>query len=410
MNERTATLNYKARVAFTCEPEASSFLLGKALHLVHEHVTKLTDFHIPFHQFQSHAALTFGKNIKVFIASCREAPPLRRFLWAIKLQIPDTQIKRRRWVHHIALRYENNREASLHYAEIYQDFTLGSFVSLTMPQKQTPDLVRDFVRNKEFHCIVGNYRLPTQTLTLNETGASIFLGMLNDAARTIPIILVTCPDTIDTGALSEALLANGIVFAAKEREVIEVINSFLPEAIKVNWGTVQVFPAGKSYVQVLQNEMIIRMTNPVIQMRHAYCECMSTVERQEFPTYDELILLRNSNRLSEMTSRINRITKENVELCTKNETLGTQCGALEQSLLRQSALIGRDGWEEAELYEKEWSKSQQECNAMKEQIREITMALYTRQTPSLAGIPQCAAIGHLLEAIKFSLGPAPPSK
>lgn len=408
MNERTATLNYKARVAFTCEPEVSSSLLEKALQLVHEHVTKLTDFHIPFHQFQSHAAVTFGENIKVFIASCREAPPLRKFLWAVKLQIPDTQIKRRRWIHHIALRYENNRQASLYYAEFYQDFTLGSFVSLTMPSKKTPDFVRDFVRNKEFHCVAGNYRLPTQTLILSETGISTFLGMFNDTARMIPIILVTCQAAINIGALSEALLANGIVFAAKERAVIEAINSFLPEAMKVTWGTVQVFPAGKSYVQVLHNEMILRMTNPVIQMRHAYCECMRTDERQEFPTYDELFLLRNANRLSETTVRINTLSKENENLRAININLTKQSHEMEESLLRQIAMIDKDGWQEAAQYEKEWTMSQQARGMMEAQIQEIAMALYARRTPCLSSVPQCAAVGHLLEALKFVAGPAPP--
>lgn len=413
MFDASQTLFYKASLFMRDVQDGHSRkLLDDVFRFVHAYITSLAPWQIDYDQFMIHGRYeTTDQLVRVQIGSQTENPPVNIFSWAAKIRIKDPDNKRRIWVTHIGIQeYPIKNRIFIRYAEFYQDYIHLKLTPMAAPEKLTPSFVKDLVCNEAFPFEAGKYPLPYQPIELCPQFLNAFQDMLWDPERSIPILMITCPDLLSPVRIAAATLGNAAVFYTSNPTYVDILNSQLPPDTQIVFDTLQVFLPVK-------NDTVGHRTNTadiiqrygemsIIQsVRRAFCECMSGEERQQFITYDDIIQKRNFHKLRDFSEECNTLGEQNKELKQTVIDLRKNITSYREEINILKQQLKSDPFNEAKLYEAEWSKSLQSYALLSGQIERVAAALYTGEPLPFEEMPANASMGHLLESLRFRLNP-----
>lgn len=235
-----------------------------------------------------------------------------RIVWSTKVHIKDVQWKRRTWTYYLGLRQISDEEIYFSYAKCCYDYMAGSLT----PPKPLPESRDTFpdclLNNPELQCSVGGYIYPASPLELSQDNLQAFLDILYDKRRSIPLMLITCPDVIVPEKLYDLVYGNIILFWCIDSHVIHALNATLPRELYTPWDTVRLFMPefnSKAFHPTYTYDDITRMgiESFVVGIRQAYCRSMRSDDRKQFPMPEDIFSLKSRSRIAEL----NQMSEDN---------------------------------------------------------------------------------------------------
>mgnify|MGYP004556008319 FL=1 len=131
-------------------------------------------------------------------------------LWALRLRERDPYLNYRTKTTHIGIQQSSPYEIWMYIVVLNADSLGGRFVLPRPISKEIPSFVYLLFRHPELQCISGQFALRANAIMLIPQWIDHFLDLLYDGGRSLPVILITCPDIISPGELQKQLLGNAI--------------------------------------------------------------------------------------------------------------------------------------------------------------------------------------------------------
>lgn len=326
-------------------------------------------------------------------------------LWAVKIRLQDKDNRRRIWSIHIGLvPDEEANVVRLYYAETYSDHNAGAYSTFPQPENGTPQLILDIMNNEHFGCIIGDYVLPPAPLKLTKSNSDMFIDLVYDRRRAVPVLVVSCPELVNVEMLSTLLAGNGIVFHISSAASIASINKLLPDDMRIPKNAVKIYRDAKEddtvyHLTHTADELAARGI-PVFAraLRRAYCERMRPDEKHGFVSLDEVQHMLQERVHTEKDAALERVQ-------ASLEAYRKKCIALQDELDDCTAYMNRDLQADMLEHEKLSAACMEETDALKKQVMKITKELFdgSSATALLNETPSCAAIAHLLEAVSYRI-------
>lgn len=381
-------------------------LYEDAIDFVFDYVTTKIGIPIAYDQFVTHSFYELpDHSVKARGISHREQGSS---LWALKLRLNDPEITRRTWYIHIGIQQEKSDGSMLRlcYAQYYSDYVAGCMHMLTKPVPQTPDFVVQVVHEEAFDCTVTeSFKLPSISVPLNETTLHSFPDLLFDSARIIPIVVITCPDLLDPMRVASFTLGNTIVFETPDPFVVERINSALPNSLHLSFDSFQVYPPARDTLiqpRAYPSDTIQRYGERVIlALRQSFCEGTNAQERRQFITYDDIVRIRNPDRVTEEENKNKRLQKDLAQGEAERKALRSELASITERLEWTESLLGKDLLGKVTELEHVLLDSMNRDEAVKQQLRQIAAALFKNEMPDIAELPVSKEIALILEAIGY---------
>lgn len=141
-----------------------------------------------------------------------------------------------------------------------------------------------------------------------------FLELLYDGGRSLPVIMITCPDLISPGELQRQLLGNAIVCFCDDPNTIFLLNDRLPPSCSVPLDSI------RTYLPFTRDERR-QPVHPIIALpdiqrlgsqeiyaafRQAYCENLRASERSAFITVDTCRTVQMERKQAALCQRLVR--------------------------------------------------------------------------------------------------------
>ena len=300
-------------------------------------------------------------------------------IWALQIRQRDPNIVRRKWSYYIGLRRLNADSAKLYYAKCCYDHMAGS-INEPKPIFISRDALPDpLFYSRHIRCMCGEQPLPVDALELNHATMPDFVGMLKDAGRAIPVILIACAWAIAPEILQDTLLGNTVVYWCDDSGVVMRLNELLPQEMSTPWNAVRVFnplSGGKPYHPFYLCEDIRRMGEDafVAGLRQAYCQSLRADDRRNFITINDVFRCRDRSHIDTLLAQSKSLNDELVKRKEMEAALSAENKALRDQL--QSIAAQKEGSELAE-YETLLNEIMAETDALKKGISAISTRLYS---------------------------------
>ena len=232
--------------------------------------------------------------------------------WAVRIKSGDLTARYRTYVQHIGITQSSSYELSVHIASTCTDHLGGRFAAYRPPLKRVTPLVELIFSNADIRCVTGNHVLLNKSMRLTNQSIEYFLNLLYEKSRTLPVILVACPDIVNPDLLHSLLLGNAIVCSAGDPGIIMLLNDYLPESLRVSAGSIRIYvpfntqTGNSAYHPVIPLSDIYRITPvEVINMLYrAYAENFRQQELRSFITIDTCTELRTRQYVSDLKSQL----------------------------------------------------------------------------------------------------------
>ena len=320
------------------------------------------------------------ETVKAQIASFQTSEgQTKSTLWALRIRIRDSASKRRTWVVQIGLREIDADLIKLYYALGYNDHMAGSF-SLPKPLMiSISEPIDVFFTASQVRCLCGAYPWPAAAIELRHALLPDFLGQLQDDKRSVPIVLISCPDVVNPDVLYHMAKGNFLVYWCADAGVVSRMNDHLPEQFRTPWDSVRVFlPFGEAqqFHPLFTFSDIERISADTLfaSLYQAYCQYLRAEDRREFVTLQDIAKLRDANILSTLRARLDVSEENERKLSDKLSKTSIEYENLQK---QWTTLSEKHKQSAAAEYEELLSEAIDEADALKTGIARLTARLYT---------------------------------
>lgn len=258
-------------------------------------------------------------------------------IWAASFSVRDAEIARRRRNYFLCLRAQNEREATLYYAECYSDHMAGS-IAETKPVGTTPDALPEaLLFHRQIKCLCGRRTLPCEAQALTHSNLPDFLGLLQDNMRKQPVFLICCAEEISPEKLNTLLRGNAAVYWCAHFDVLARLNERMPRIFYTAWDSIRIFmpDAGEdTFHPTYSSEEIRRMGIERFSagLKQAYCQSLRAEERKNFLTIDDVRLIQRRQQMDALTVQLAQKNERIAVLGKRVQALETANAALEDRL------------------------------------------------------------------------------
>jgi hypothetical protein len=309
------------------------------------------------------------------------------FVWAMRLKSRDPILRHRIMTTHIGIHQTSDFEITLYFASMSADNLGGRMAAARPVVRRVSPLVEMLLTHPDLHCVTGNHVLLNKSIKLTYQSMEFFLDLLYDKTRTLPVILITCPDIVDPDSLHAHLQGNAVICYVEEPVVLMELNDHLPDALAANIDTIQIYlPLGENPLQ--QN--LFHPTIPLSEiyrigargvyavLYQAYSEYLRVSERKEFITIDTCQRIRENRELADLRTRLavlqsNQVSNE--DALTKAQEA---CRSLQAEL---DALRKTPGNQDISDYENLLSEYISETDQLKSGLQVLLSQLYNPAEP-----------------------------
>mgnify|MGYP000991494762 CR=1 FL=1 len=297
MIDNTNTMTFKGIFRVAVNPQMpEGFNLLEALHgLIYDYLRTCYGFEPDYNVFRTYGKLaTENETVRVQTGSIREVEDQPySFLWAMRIRARDRFNRRRNWLTHVGIRQDGPASASLYFAELYSDYTVGLLTGALPPTTETPTLFDVLMRSRRLMCLSGAHTLSAYPWAITDGELDAFLDLLLDPERTLPVLLITCPDLVSPSLVYERAKGNLIICWLDDYPLFGMLNSRLPLGLRTEWDTVRVFlpltqePQFHPFV-TLQEINRLGEIAVVENLYRAFCTCLRNEDRYAFVTIDTI--------------------------------------------------------------------------------------------------------------------------
>lgn len=298
--------------------------------------------------------------------------------WALKLKFRDPMVRRRNWIMHIGIRMEDDRSASLYFAQLYSDHLAGSFAKFDAPYFCVPSLLTSLLCNQRFVCLMGTMPIPACAVELNENMINDFQQIIFDPKRHLPVVLISCPDLLNPDDAANFLLGNAAVFWSDDPVLFDQISETLFPAVDIRWDSIQVLlPILKQdmfHPSILATEFTrMGRQQAIHSLRQAYCASLRAEERREFVTADDIYNKRDRDAALALQEKLSQTLKELASTQNLNETLSKK---LDSTRMEAERHASSDLQRDMETLEEMVTETSENYNRLKQNIDLLTSRLY----------------------------------
>lgn len=293
-------------------------LLTKVLDMTYNHIAYAAALEINRHQFQTHGMFKSKDGMsKATIASCNlvRGQPYP-FLWAIMITQHDKECPKRTWYTHIGIRQDNAETLRLFYANYYADSLYGNVQNMRAPVLRVPEYINEILCTEAFVCSTGKYIVPSYAIDLTYDDIPIFIDILNDPGRTIPVIVLACPDILDPDELNGCLMGNLIIFYTADIGLLIELNNRLMPDLSIEFDGLRIFfpirEGSDSYHPIMSIKEISEIGGRQIikRLSKAYSRSYRSDEWRDFVTVDQIQGLRQQQMNEELKTELDATKKK----------------------------------------------------------------------------------------------------
>ncbi len=407
MLEPTAAMTYKAIIHITQAPRSQdqTKLFDVILSYIADYLS--SRFSITFDSPRFVSGQTYKAEQDGY--SIRSAPLFQEngaqepVQWAVSVRCRDVSNKRRNWINHIGLEQQDDGSFILYYAEYCAVHQAGSIVHFKTPASAPPVLLKMLMGCRSLCCFSGVDPLVYTPWHLVETGIEDFVSILYDTKRTVPIVLITCPELVDTRLLVSKTLGNVSVYCMDDYKTHALLCKELPVELCFSWGAIKIympFGVNRTYHFTIPYQDVAELGSEGITdaIYRAFCTCLTGDERRAFVSLDciyETFKQRNSDKLKAQAAAL---SEECQRLRAANEQL-----VREQSEMSAELTSIRDRLEQSDVlaYEELISEASNEVSQLKHGLSILTERLYAdpKEEISAEGL-ECDALRDLAMALR----------
>ena len=354
------------------------------LGILHNEVIQISGLDIPLKEFSAdgvYASEDSTHHLRIVrVPSPKEHPyPI---YWAMRLTSRDPVLRHRFHTLHLGLQQTSDFEITLYIANMCSDDLGGRLIAARPIARKFSPLVSLLLAHPDLRCVTGNHVLLNRAIMLTNESMEFVLDMLLDADRTLPVLLVTCPDLVDPEILQSYLQGNAIVCFTDDPQTIFCLNENLPENSLANMDSIHIYlPFSSRNLLPVRSARAISL-NDIYRLSpqgiynlcyQSYCVYPRKSERDAFVTVD-LCLNINQRRnvlslrdeLNNARCRIHTLEKE-LEACREDkDKLAHDHSALQEHVKNS----------DAQEYEELLEESIKELDNIKDVLRLLTSQLY----------------------------------
>ena len=300
-------------------------------------------------------------------------------IWAMRIRFQDQNLYRRTWYLHVSVFTELPQKAKLYYAEMYCDYLAGSLTPLRAPYITTPGLFRSLIQSSSIMCKTGQCPLTAGAILIDDAVVQDVITLIRDTERSIPIILIMCPDLLNPQITASQMLGNAIICVLDDYRIFQVMQAELWNILHLKWDTVQIImPFGKdnSYHPMFTASEVANLGQQYIltMFRQAYCENMRAVEKRSFITVDDILRWQEREKISQMLNRFSTIEKLNTSLKEENERITNELDLVKKQCTDESQAQLTTEYDQLEAL---LDESMEKYETLKQGIIELTQKLYS---------------------------------
>ena len=300
-------------------------------------------------------------------------------IWAMRIRFQDQNLYRRTWYLHVSVFTELPQKAKLYYAEMYCDYLAGSLTPLCAPHITTPGLFRSLIQSSSIICKTGQCPLTAGAILIDDAVVQDVITLIRDTERSIPIILIMCPDLLNPQITASQMLGNAIICVLDDYRIFQVMQAELWNILHLKWDTVQIImPFGKdnSYHPMFTASEVANLGQQYIltMFRQAYCENMRAVEKRSFITVDDILRWQEREKISQMLNRFSTIEKLNTSLKEENERITNELDLVKKQCTDESKAQLTTEYDQLEAL---LDESMEKYETLKQGIIELTQKLYS---------------------------------
>ena len=299
--------------------------------------------------------------------------------WAMSLNVKDPSFSRRRWKYYIGMTQQEPDELIFSYAKCCYDHMAGS-ISAPKPIITFQDhLIRPLLISSSFQFMCGSQPYPMDALALTPDTLKAFLGMILDEKRTVPIMLITCPDIISPQKMNDLCFGNLIVFWCEDSRLILHLNGILPEGMYTPWDSVHILmpiTQTDSFHPIHSYEDIHHMgiENFIAGIRQAYCQSMRSEERKLFPTVENVNRRRDQAYIRTL---LEQRDAQKIRLLEQTKQISDQAEELQSAQYKLQAYQTAHPEGQISEYETLLNDALTEADSLKKGIAELSSRIFS---------------------------------
>lgn len=403
--EWNSALHYKSCLSIcTLVEQTIDSLMTDIQGVIYDSLYQISHMEIPFRYFVSHGSLSSPDNSRRITTGSVRNETGAIDIWAVKLRLQDCEFRRRTWYHQISLSADRETNTiQLGYALTYSDYTAGMYGSLPVPYSKTPQLVLDVMNSQTFACVQSDYYFTQEPVQLNKASSEMFLKILYDKKRIIPLMVISCTQAMDASLLANTMAGNAVIFVVTSPVSLNYINRQLPQDLAIPKGAVMIFKDIKGDTVLwrvhaedeIANRGELNFSNA---MRRAFCEQLRSSEKRYLISIEDIQIAIDRKMLTASQEK-------NTNLSTVVDQLNRENDTLSKELSAATAILDRDLASEIKEHEKLLDTCIKETDSLKNQMSDVTKRLYQGEnvTALLEDTPCCSALAHLIDAISYRL-------
>ena len=381
------------------------------LGILRSEIERMSSLNLSAEEFSTDGVYASEDSAHHLHIACVPFPPDHRYpiYWAMRLTSRDPVLRHRVHTLHLGLQQTSDFEITLYIANTCSDDLGGRLTTARPVAKKLSPLVPLLLTHPDLRCVTGNYVLLNESIMLTNESMEFVLGMLLDPGRTLPVLLVTCPDLIDPDALHACLQGNAVVCFTDDPQIVACLNENLPENSLVNMDTIHIylpfsdryFLQGKGH-RILSLNDIYRLTPQGIYhlCYQAYCAYLRKSERSTFVTVDLCIAI---NQRRQFLALQGELSDARLRIQSLDVSLKAVRDAKEQLNRDYKALQNEQSMSNTREYEALLEENMKELDSIKEALRSLTSQLYNpSEDPELPKV-QDDLVKDLLIALRYRL-------
>ena len=353
MIDNTNIMTFKGIFRVSVNPQMPEEInLLETLHgLIYDYLRTSFGFEPDYNSFRTYGKLASeNETVKVQTGSIHavEDQPYP-FLWAMRIRARDRFNRRRNWLTHVGIRQDGPMVATLYFAELYSDYTVGLLTEPSPPAIEAPVLIDSLLGSRRLMCLSGAHALAPYPWAITDGEMDAFLNLLMDPERTHPILLITCPDLVSPALAYERTKGNLIPCWLDDYPLFGMLNSRLPPGLRTEWDTIRVFlPLTKESqfhpTVTLQDINRLGEAAVVENLYRAFCTCLRNEDRHAFVTIDtirDLLRDRTTTSIKAQNLEQNAVIRDfhlrNTELSAQRTELSDRLKLAQEQLDRTDA-------------------------------------------------------------------------
>lgn len=329
--------------------------------------------------------------------------------WAMRLTSRDPVLRHRVHILHLGFQQTSDFEITLYIASMCSDDLGGRLTTARPIAKKLSPLVPILLTHPDLRCVTGNYVLLNESIMLTNESMEFVLGMLLDPGRTLPALLVTCPDLVDPDVLHTYLQGNAVVCFTDDPQIVACLNENLPENSLADMDTIHIYlPFSERYFlqgkgqRILSLNDIYRLTPQGIYhlCYQAYCAYLRKSERSAFVTVDLCMAISQRRQLLSLQGEL---SDAKLRVQSLGADLKAAIDAKERVTRDYLALQNNISSDNAREYEALLEETMKELDGIKDALRSLTSQLYDpSKEPDLPEVQE-GPVEDLLVALRYRL-------